>query len=845
MSFFLPVANLLFTSYQHHLLRTLLVIAALLIAAAGLSAVLLLNTSAKESYAKATQPLLQDVHFAIKPRNGHKISKQDYANLRKLGHHYLVAASSKKLEIVNQQKNYAIDVLGLDLFAIMNLQNGSTKSTDQSTNGIGFDNLGQDWFIHPDYLDELNIEYTALAELSTSKGVKLPQLKTFSGAGMGRQLIADIASMHRVFGNPDITSILVAAKPDSAQVQALKLDLTKHLKLEPLTTGEDAAQLTDSFHLNLLAMGLLMFVVCMFVVMNALQLLMSKRLINFKIIRQLGVSSNQILACTMVELVFLCAITGVAGGLMGVELASLVSPAVNQTLENLYGVHLSFDRVSVAGLLATCVIANTLGAFVALLVPFSKINHQLANITLDSSNHRPNSISQAPTLSRIPLIVLLTTSLLSLFVAFKLPSSGQTMDFISIALVIFSGCGLMLLATPYVLLKILPFAKKLGPISHWAMADSLRISSSSKIAFCAFFIAVAANIGMNLMVDSFRNATDKWINTRLNADVYLMSTKAVQLQQYLALNFPQIESFIRQSESGFIVENECHPDKLCRNLPLQIRSYPVGERHQTAMVFEKTSRQVWQNYSSGNGILINQQYSFSQKVEVDDKVKIQRANGTQSVFKVLGIYFDYGNPHPQALLPPSQFEENVKNTHSQIISLFIDDELPLAKLTQKLTENFPETNLITQGNLVGLSMATFDRTFAITSALNLVTFLVAAFSLATSIFVIDIDNRPQRGLMRAMGIGVQRLFTVSMLQYSGLGLLACLIAVPFGILLSWILINLVNVKAFHWSYPLQLDITNIVAIVLSSLVIVLVILIIPLIRYANRAPMEDIKWLQN
>ncbi|KTF07597.1 conserved hypothetical protein, secreted, partial [marine sediment metagenome] len=47
------------------------------------------------------------------------------------------------------------------------------------------------------------------------------------------------------------------------------------------------------------------------------------------------------------------------------------------------------------------------------------------------------------------------------------------------------------------------------------------LSSKTRLAVCAFFIALTANIGMNTMTDSFRDATEQWLTQRLYAPFYL------------------------------------------------------------------------------------------------------------------------------------------------------------------------------------------------------------------------------------------------------------------------------------------------------------------------------------
>jgi putative ABC transport system permease protein len=85
-----PLLKLIWASYQHNILRMVLVFIALITACAGLSAVLVINSAAKNSYAAASQPFLQQVEQRIIAQNGHVLSKQDFTSLRRFGFTQLI-----------------------------------------------------------------------------------------------------------------------------------------------------------------------------------------------------------------------------------------------------------------------------------------------------------------------------------------------------------------------------------------------------------------------------------------------------------------------------------------------------------------------------------------------------------------------------------------------------------------------------------------------------------------------------------------------------------------------------------------------------------------------------------
>ena len=175
--------------------------------------------------------------------------------------------------------------------------------------------------------------------------------------------------------------------------------------------------------------------------------------------------------------------------------------------------------------------------------------------------------------------------------------------------------------------------------------------------------------------------------------------------------------------------------------------------------------------------------------------------------------------------------------------MFDADESLLSQLKSSLEQSEFDSSMITTKDLLGLSMETFDHTFVITDSLGIVTLLVAAFSLASSMIIFNLDDKPKQALMRSLGISRQLLLGTNLSQYCGLVSLVCLVAIPFGLILSWLLINLVNLQAFHWRYPLIIEPIVLLKVLLTSVVVVSVSLLFPLLKTANQRLNEDIKWL--
>lgn len=113
----------------------------------------------------------------------------------------------------------------------------------------------------------------------------------------------------------------------------------------------------------------------------------------------------------------------------------------------------------------------------------------------------------------------------------------------------FAIVALMLLSvalfTPFLIWKVfdsLSYSLKWVK-TRWFFADAAASMSYRGVATMAFMLAMAANIGVETMVGSFRDTTDKWLSQRLAADLYIYpnNSAAARMSGWLSKQ-PEVDS---------------------------------------------------------------------------------------------------------------------------------------------------------------------------------------------------------------------------------------------------------------------------------------------------------------
>jgi putative ABC transport system permease protein len=103
------------------------------------------------------------------------------------------------------------------------------------------------------------------------------------------------------------------------------------------------------------------------------------------------------------------------------------------------------------------------------------------------------------------------------------------------------------------------------------------------------------------------------------------------------------------------------------------------------------------------------------------------------------------------------------------------------------------------------ALVIFDRTFAITGALQLLATGVAFIGVLSALLSLLLEKQREVGILRAVGLTVRQLWGLVMLETGLMGAVAGLLAMPTGFALSLILIYIINRRSFGWTLQMEVD----------------------------------------
>ncbi|HEX9360068.1 MAG TPA: ABC transporter permease [Bradyrhizobium sp.] len=814
MSRLVWILAVLLSHWRRHPMQLATLLIGLISATALWSGVQALNQQARLSYDRAAATFGGARTAMLVSRNGATFPQQLFVDLRRAGW-----PVSPVLEGRIQIGGRSLRLLGIEPVTIP-AEVGNAPAIGKA--GLqSFVTPPGEMLLAPETLSDLKLSEGATPV--ASDGTLLPPLRVQAQL-VPDVLVVDIGIAQRLLKMPDQVSRVLVGKAKGKRAPLENVAGDKLRLVEP-DAESDLERLTDSFHLNLTAFGLLSFVVGLFIVNSAIGLAFEQRLPTLRTLRACGVSAGMLNAVLLVELVSLAMVAGLIGLVCGYLIAASLLPDVAASLRGLYGAQIPGDLTLkrewwIAGI-AISVIGALLAAATSLLKAIRlPVLAAAQPYAWQQAQHRWLIVQGA-----LALIVLATGGGL-LWYGDSLVSGFAVLA----ALLLGAALGL-----PAILERVLSLGQRSAhrPLAAWFWADSRQQLSGLSLALMALLLALAVNVGVGTMVESFSRTFISWLDGRLMADVYLNAaddTQAAEIRAWLRQR-PEVEAMLPSGRA----------DAQIGGAPIEILGLADHATYRDRWPLLQAGANAWGRLRAGDAGFVSEQLARRLKLGVGDSLEVPAPGGNWRL-EVVGIYADYGNPKGQIAVNIAALTRRFPQIPLTRLGLRVAPAAVPA-LIVSLQDKFglDGRNLVDQATLKAESTRIFNRTFAVTAALNTFTLGVAGIALLTSLLTLGNSRLPQLAPLWAIGITRRRLAAIELLKTMSVALITTVLALPLGLLVAWCLIAVVNVKAFGWRLPFHVFPLQLLELVGVAMAASLLAALIPVIKLARMQPASLIK----
>ncbi len=590
-------------------------------------------------------------------------------------------------------------------------------------------------------------------------------------------------------------------------------DTVRWLVSTPGARRETATTMTEAFRLNLTVLSLIALLVGLYLVFQALDGAVVRRRAEIAILRSLGVDARIIQRAWLAE----AACLGLAGGGLGLLLgwagAQVAVRAVGQTVNALYYA----TSVQAAQLeWPEAVISLTAGVFASLLAGWAPARAAAATPPAQVLVRGAPGASGAAWLRSWPLalgalglgVTLVSLPPLALGGGTRFPLAGHLAAFCGIL-----GGGVLAALTIPIMGKVL------GPLAHrsaaWrvALGHLRRPTGRHRLAAAALVCAIGMAAGMAILVASFELSVRTWVQTALQADLYLSSSGA---QSATSDNKLAPATWRALSSHPAVARSS-----VFSAYPLTLDGKPTtlggGDLADQAgrggflWVSPPPPAAALDRTQNAGSALVSESFAERFSVRKGGIVNVPTPAGIKRL-TVAAVFADYGNERGTVLVDRAHTVAWFADDHASSVALDLLPGATAETVRADLLTAHPGLAIYTNATLRAEVLRIFRQTFSITYALQVIGLVVAVGGLALSLASVLLDRRDELTTLRALGFRRSEIAQATALEGGGLAVCATAGGLALSLALGWLLIYVINKQSFGWTLAFSIPFEQLAAL---------------------------------
>lgn len=629
--------------------------------------------------------------------------------------------------------------------------------------------------------------------------------------------------------------------PDCPEVARILNWMPKNVSLSPIEAREGSIdEMTSAFRLNLTALSLLALVVGMFLIYNTMTFSVVRRRSLFGTLRCLGVTQREVFFLVCAEALIIGSIGSLFGIVLGVLMGQGAVRMVTQTINDLYFV-ISVQGVQVP---VTSLLKGVGLGVIATLLSAAPPAWEAASVSPRSALLRSGLEKKAERAvyfaAGAGILLLLVGGLL-----LSIPLNNLVISFLGTFLIII-GFALLAPLLTKLLMQLLPnlIGTVWGVLGRMAPRNVVKALSRTSIAVAALMIAVSVTIGVSLMVSSFRYTVITWLDQTLQGDIYVSPPTQGVAQPTVTID-PVILSRIHNWPGIDRVDvlRSTMVDSPFGPIHIAATDNPDLANERQYLSLTTTPELVSEKIENG-AVLVSEPLANRLNLPSKDGEIRLFANNREIVLPIAGIYYDYASSQGTVLMTLNTYRRYWQDSAITAVALRLDENIEPDEIAKNMEEDFSLIQrLLVRPNQVLRDevLEVFDRTFAITGALQFLAIVVASIGILSALLSWHLDKQREIGILRSIGLTTRQMWRLIMLESGLLGGVAGLLALPTGYTLALILIYIINKRSFGWTLQMQLEPDPFIQALALSILAALLASIYPAFKISHSATVEALR----
>ena len=745
------------------------------------------------------------------------------------------------VQVADRQQSFL--VLGLDLLDELNTVQGRLPVTLEALQRPG-EGDGMEALLAPNGIlvgqvlaSELNVGPTAALELEVGSGKVSVVITGVMGRQAGevsawdRLAVMDIAAAQWTFGlNGRLDRIDVVTQSSSSVEQvaeAIAQILPPSVTVRrPIQRSRQVESMVSAFQMNLSVLSMVGLLVGVFLIYNTVSFTVAQRRREVGILRAIGMSEPMVVGLFLAEAGVFGVAGGVLGGGLGLVLGNVLVGLVGRTIHDLYVPMADASRAfgfppgSVRLLIEAIVIGSGVSVLGA-VGPSLDAGRTLVVAALAPGEYDIAQRVRAASLGLVGGALLL----FALGAAFAGPVGGVPVFGYLATFCLLAGLSCLV----PILMQWVCRTRELdasspapslgGAIRHIAREQTTRGMGRNAVTVSAFLVGVAIMVGVMVMIRSFRDTVEIWIDQTVMAD-FIVAPAGWPHVVRGGTSAQVLPGAWRASLAGTAhvtavdVYRDVRIDLDGRPIALVSRDVALHAARSRYLFLEGESAMILTRVAAGEGAIISEVVANSLQVAKGSRLSIPTPMGTKSL-AVLGVFYDYATDGGKIVIDRSLYREWWNDDGVTVFPVYAEPGADLAQARTALLKTLADESrgtllptVLSNRELRREILRIFDRTFTLTYVLEAIAVIIAMLGIINTLVTSVVERRRELATLQALGSSRGQITALILWEAGYLGILGTAMGLFGGLALAWILIRVINRQSFGWtiqvSWPLGL-----------------------------------------
>ncbi|MEK6802800.1 MAG: FtsX-like permease family protein [Nitrospirota bacterium] len=646
-----------------------------------------------------------------------------------------------------------------------------------------------------------------------------------------RLAVMDIAAFQRTFGlSGRLDRIDVVTQP-SASVEQVAEAIARILPpavtvRRPIQRSQQVESMVGAFQLNLSVLSMVGLLVGMFLIYNTVSFTVAQRRREVGILRAIGMSEPMVVGLFLAEAGVFGVAGGVLGGSLGLVLGNVLVGLVGRTIQDLYVPMADAPRTFgfLPGSVRLLIEAVVIGSGVSIL---GALGPSLdAGRTLVVAALAPGEYDVAQRVRAASLGVVGGGLLLfALGCALAGPVGGVPVFGYLATFCLLAGLSCLV----PILMQWVCRTRELGAASaspslggairHIAREQTTRGIGRNAVTVSAFLVGVAIMVGVMVMIRSFRDTVEMWIDQTVMAD-FIVAPAGWPHAVRGGSSSQALPGAWRTRLAGTAhvsavdAYRDVHIELEGRPIALVSRDLALHAARSRYLFLEGDSAAILTRAAAGEGAILSEVVANHLHMVRGSQLSISTPAGAKSL-PVLGVFYDYATDGGKIVIDRSLYQHWWNDDGVTVFPVYIDPGVDLEQARVALLETLADGSrgsllptVFSNGELRREILRIFDRTFTLTYVLEAIAVIIAMLGIINTLVTSVVERRRELATLQALGSSRGQITALILWEAGYLGLLGTAMGLVGGLALAWILIRVINRQSFGWtiqvSWPLGL-----------------------------------------